>query len=69
MARFRTDQPDGVLVYSRGAQGDLLVIQLVENRLKITARLGGWPPPLRNAAVTRRGCGGATVSLRKLSVE
>ena len=38
--RFRTDRADGVLVYSRGAQGDILAVQLVQDKLHLMVDLG-----------------------------
>ncbi|XP_037092008.1 neurexin-4-like [Pollicipes pollicipes] len=38
--RFRTAQPNGVMLYSHGAQGDLLALQLVENKLRLQIDLG-----------------------------
>ena len=46
--RFRTSHPNGVLLYSQGAQGDILAIQLVENKLRLDIDLGtSVPAPLR----------------------
>lgn len=39
--RFRTYFGDGVLMYSRGSQGDLLAVQLVDARLLLSVSLGG----------------------------
>ncbi|XP_037077465.1 LOW QUALITY PROTEIN: neurexin-4-like [Pollicipes pollicipes] len=38
--RFRTSDPNGVLMYSHGAQGDMLAVQLVENKLRLNIDLG-----------------------------
>ncbi|XP_018016939.1 neurexin-4 isoform X2 [Hyalella azteca] len=38
--RLRTNQPDGVLLYGRGSQGDYLALQLVNNRLVLNINLG-----------------------------
>lgn len=38
--RFKTSHPNGVLVYSRGTQGDYIVVQLKENRLVLNVNLG-----------------------------
>ncbi|XP_043205500.1 neurexin-4-like [Amphibalanus amphitrite] len=38
--RFRTAHPNGVLMYSHGAQGDIFAIQLVENKLRLDIDLG-----------------------------
>ena len=38
--RFRTDRADGVLLYSRGAQGDLFSVQLVRDKLVLLIDLG-----------------------------
>ncbi|XP_064472302.1 neurexin-4-like isoform X2 [Ornithodoros turicata] len=39
--RFRTNHADGVLLYSRGAQRDFIVLQLIRDRLMLTIDLGG----------------------------
>lgn len=39
--RFRTNHADGLLLYSRGSQRDLLALQLVHNRLLLSVDLGG----------------------------
>ncbi|XP_055330929.1 neurexin-4-like [Paramacrobiotus metropolitanus] len=39
--RFKTVQPDGLLVFSEGSQGDILLLQLVRSRLYLTMGLGG----------------------------
>jgi len=39
--RFKTSKENGILIYSRGTQGDYLAIQLVENRLLLNINLGG----------------------------
>lgn len=39
--RFRTVRPNGLLVYSRGSQGDILIVQLLKSRLYFTIGLGG----------------------------
>lgn len=39
--RFRTNYPNGLLLYSRGTQKDLFSLQLVENQLKLNLDLGG----------------------------
>lgn len=49
--RFRTNQADGLLLYSRGAQRDLLALQLVHNKLLFSADLGG------EGVVTEVTCG------------
>jgi hypothetical protein len=36
--RFKTNKENGIILYSRGSQGDYLALQLVENRLKAFAR-------------------------------
>ena len=38
--RFRTNRADGVLLYSRGSQGDILALQLVNNRMLLNIDLG-----------------------------
>lgn len=38
--RFKTNKENGVLVYSRGSQGDYIALQLVENRLLLNINLG-----------------------------
>ena len=39
--RFKTNKENGILLYSRGTQGDYLAIQLVESRLLLSINLGG----------------------------
>ena len=39
--RFKTSKENGILLYSRGNQGDYLAVQLVENRLLLNVNLGG----------------------------
>lgn len=50
--RFRTNHEDGLLLYSRGSQRDLLALQLVHNQLLFTIGLGGG-----KVAVTEVWCG------------
>nr|CAG4640603.1 EOG090X00DN [Eulimnadia texana] len=38
--RFKTNRADGVLLYSRGSQGDLFALQLVNNRMVLNIDLG-----------------------------
>ncbi|XP_040565302.1 neurexin-4 [Lepeophtheirus salmonis] len=38
--RFKTNEENGIILYSRGSQGDYLALQLVENRLLLNMRLG-----------------------------
>ncbi|XP_043229455.1 neurexin-4-like [Amphibalanus amphitrite] len=42
--RFRTDRANGVLMYSRGAQGDLFAVQLVRDKLLLLIDLGSGRP-------------------------
>ncbi len=39
--RFKTNRENGVILYSRGSQGDFIALQLVENRLLLNLNLGG----------------------------
>lgn len=39
--RFKTSHADGVLMYSRGTQGDFLALQLYENKMILNIKLGG----------------------------
>jgi contactin associated protein-like 2 len=39
--RFKTNNENGVLVYSKGSQGDYFALQMVENRLLLNINLGG----------------------------
>ena len=39
--RFKTNKENGVILYSRGSQGDYIALQLVENRLLLNMNLGG----------------------------
>ena len=41
--RFKTNSENGVLLYSRGSQGDYIALQLVENRLLLNINLGHVP--------------------------
>nr|CAG4643694.1 EOG090X00DN [Lepidurus arcticus] len=38
--RFRTNRADGLLLYSRGTQGDYLALQLLQNRLVLNLNIG-----------------------------
>ncbi|CAG7823734.1 unnamed protein product [Allacma fusca] len=38
--RFRTSDSNGILLYSRGTQGDYLALQIVENRMILNINLG-----------------------------
>nr|CAG4638226.1 EOG090X00DN [Cyclestheria hislopi] len=38
--RFKTNRADGVLIYSRGSQGDIFALQLVNNRMLLNIDLG-----------------------------
>uniref|UniRef100_A0A646QGQ6 Neurexin4 n=1 Tax=Hemiscolopendra marginata TaxID=943146 RepID=A0A646QGQ6_9MYRI len=38
--RFRTNKADGIILYSKGTQGDLLALQLVDNQLLLNVDLG-----------------------------
>lgn len=42
--RFKTSNPNGVLLYSRGTQGDYVALQLKENRLVFNVNLGSNIP-------------------------
>lgn len=42
--RFKTTHPNGVLLYSRGTQGDYIAVQLKENRLVLNVNLGSNIP-------------------------
>lgn len=39
--RFRTNHMEGVILYSRGTQGDFLALQLIDNQLLLNIDLGG----------------------------
>lgn len=39
--RFKTAQANGILMYSRGTQGDYLALQLKENKMVLNIDLGG----------------------------
>ena len=41
--RFKTNSENGVILYSRGSQGDYIALQLVENRLLLNINLGHVP--------------------------
>ena len=38
--RFKTNNADGILMYSRGTQGDFIAIQLRDNRMLLNIDLG-----------------------------
>lgn len=38
--RFRTNNADGVVLYSRGSQGDFFALQLIHNKLLLNIDLG-----------------------------
>ena len=38
--RFRTTEANGILIYSRGTQGDYVALQIVENRMMLNINLG-----------------------------
>ena len=38
--RFKTNRADGALMYSRGSQGDVFALQLVNNRMLLNIDLG-----------------------------
>ena len=38
--RFKTNHENGVILYSKGSQGDYLALQMVENRLLLNINLG-----------------------------
>lgn len=38
--RFRTNRADGVLLYSKGSQGDILAVQLINSRMLLNTDLG-----------------------------
>ncbi|XP_043289273.1 neurexin-4 isoform X1 [Venturia canescens] len=42
--RFKTNTADGVLLYSRGTQGDFIAIQLRDNRMLLNIDLGSGTP-------------------------
>lgn len=44
--RFKTNKENGILMYSRGSQGDYFALQLVENRMLLTLNLGGQQGPI-----------------------
>ena len=39
--RFKTNKENGIMLYSRGSQGDYISLQLAENRLLLNMKLGG----------------------------
>ena len=39
--RFKTNKENGIILYSRGSQGDYISLQLAENRLLLNMKLGG----------------------------
>ncbi|XP_035221319.1 neurexin-4-like isoform X2 [Stegodyphus dumicola] len=39
--RFRTNNADGIIMYSRGSQGDFFALQLMHNKLLLNIDLGG----------------------------
>merc|ERR1719189_2674538 len=41
--RFKTNHENGILLYSKGSQGDYIALQLVENRLLLNINLGHVP--------------------------
>lgn len=40
--RFKTTSPNGVLLYSRGSQGDYIALQLLDNRMLLNIDLGEY---------------------------
>ncbi|CAM6031990.1 unnamed protein product, partial [Sphagnum compactum] len=42
--RFKTTNPNGIVLYSRGTQGDYIALQLKENRLVLNVNLGSNIP-------------------------
>ncbi|XP_067118994.1 neurexin-4 isoform X3 [Centruroides vittatus] len=42
--RFRTNHMGGVILYSRGTQGDIFALQLIDNQLLLNIDLGGGIP-------------------------
>ncbi|KAH7972959.1 hypothetical protein HPB52_019468 [Rhipicephalus sanguineus] len=45
--RLRTVEPDGLLLYASGAQGDLIALELLEGRLHFVLDLGSGPVKVR----------------------
>ncbi|GFU06145.1 neurexin-4 [Trichonephila clavipes] len=39
--RFRTNDADGIILYSKGSQGDFFALQLIHNKLLLNVDLGG----------------------------
>ncbi|GIX99848.1 neurexin-4 [Caerostris darwini] len=39
--RFKTNDADGIILYSRGSQGDFFALQLIHNKLLLNVDLGG----------------------------
>lgn len=46
--RFKTSYQNGVLLYSRGTQGDYFALQLIENRMVLNIDLGEWLLTIRD---------------------
>ncbi|XP_065280830.2 neurexin 1 isoform X2 [Dermacentor albipictus] len=46
--RLRTVEPDGLLLYASGAQGDLIALELLEGRLHFVLDLGSGPVKVRS---------------------
>ena len=42
--RFKTNHADGVIMYSRGSQGDFFALQLQDNRMLLNIDLGSGIP-------------------------
>jgi contactin associated protein-like 2 len=40
--RFKTSHSNGILMYSKGTQGDFLALQLYENKMILNMKLGEW---------------------------
>ncbi|XP_077521803.1 neurexin 1 [Amblyomma americanum] len=46
--RLRTVEPDGLVLYASGAQGDLIALELLEGRLHLVVDLGSGPVKVRS---------------------
>ena len=40
--RFKTGQPDGIILYASGNQGDIMMLEMRRGYLFVKIDLGGW---------------------------
>lgn len=54
--RLKTSQANGVVLYSRGTQGDYIALQLRDNRMLLNVDLGKYDIKIAVSSIPKIGC-------------